>query len=299
MTKDFNEMTFEELSEYMKQEGGLPQEEKEEKQEEDVKPEPEAKEEEAPVEESKEEEPKKEEPKTETQGAEDEKIDNAAWAKHRRELKAERERAERLAAELEEYKRKQQQASDPAPEEQEPAERLHRIEKTLQEIEAERIINAATQRFNELEIEFKRDVPDYDAVCAAYLKSAILAAKIDNPRESDARIGEIVRNKTLVKAMRYAEAGYNPVEAIYNEALSLGLKPQQQEKFTPAPSREKPKPDLSQVDRNRKRSAAFSGGQVGGGDVDVHRALYEMSNEEFMNMNKAQKNQVLRQMGAF
>lgn len=105
-------------------------------------------------------------------------------------------------------------------------------------------------------------VADYDAAKNYYANFEAYIIKRDNPNMNPAQLNEAVTFKMMKRLAHFQNEGYeNPVEAMYEEAKTLGYKTHIAEKAV-----EEKKPNLERVGKNRERNAGMTGAQGGGGD---------------------------------
>lgn len=221
----------------------LAEKEKQEKVEELKVEEPEQPEEEVeePEEEIKEE--VKEEVKEEKK---EEKLDDAGYARLRREAAAEKRRAEQAIKELEELK---------AAKAEKPVEQPI-ITPELQPLVEDHRLRSAEREFLVYENKVKQAHPEYNAVTAEYAAAMYQSFKIQNPRKTDFELNEMTKRAILMRAGEYAKAGYeNPVEEMYYEAKELGFTGKS---FKQEPKEERLQPDMAKVAENRKRSTGMT-----------------------------------------
>jgi len=218
----------------------------------------EPKEEETPEEAAPEEAPKEPEKKEEEKEPEKPAVlDDSAYARMRREARAAEKRAleaeTRLAQELSK-KSAEISAEQAAPSAQVPDELLEVVE--------ERQFKRAAIELERIEGEFRRSVPDYDAVANQYANAVAQSIRIQNPRLTPKEIAEKAERTILLKAASFSSQGFNPVEEMYYEAKELGFGAQS----TPPKSTEEPapvlRPDMKKGAANRARSSGMAA--VGG-----------------------------------
>lgn len=239
---------LEELRNKLK-EGEAQEEEKELEEETEAEEEAEAESEE---EKSAEPEPK-EEPKPE-----EEKLDNAAYARLRREAAAAKKAAEEEAAKriaLEQELEKQRAGSDDL-----ESDSLS-VDDDLREMLEARKLQKAAQEFQALESSFAKTAPDYAAVSAEYAQALFNSLRIQNPRAPESAILEQAQKTILYKAAVFAREGFNPIEELYHEAKELGFTGKSVKQEEPEQeSKSAPKPDMKKVAANRARSAGMAAG---------------------------------------
>jgi hypothetical protein len=207
-------------------------------------------EEEAPVEDEPKEEPKKEEPP----------VDQNAMAQMRYENS-------RLKRELEEKNkpkevREEEKIPDPnedpiaylAWENRKLKEEVGKVSKWTEEQESKRkqeeFYQAQVRGFNIAEEQFKKTTSDYDDVSAHMVAEMRKGFRAIHPFATDQQIDSAVASKILEMAEQAAQAGYQPAGYLYNMSKErYGYKPKEQERPVAR------KPDLSVVDKNKKKSA--------------------------------------------
>jgi len=215
--------------------------------------------EETPVEEVVEETPEvkeevKEEPKEE---AKEEKPDASAFARMRRELAAAKKEAEEL----------KQKLSKPV---EEPEDNYDPAVAELQAIFEERQIAKATEEFVILEENFKQSVPDYEDVSNAYRAAIYQSLKIQSPYKSHTELLRDTKTTLLKKAGTFVNQGLDPILELYEEAKSLGIRPQAKAPVV----EEAKKPSLDTIAKNKSRNSGMmgAGGDGTGGQLTAETA---------------------------
>lgn len=232
-----------ELEEKPEAEEIVEEEVKEEEPVEEEKPEPEVKEE-------------KPEPKPEPK----EELDDAGFARIRRENLAMKREIEAL------------KAVKPEP----VAETVEQptLSPVLEEIVKDYQFNLAGQEFNNLEMSFKRTVPDYDDISNAYKADLYRSVKLDNPRWSEDMVLKETNKKLLTKASQYYNQGLDPIQEMYEDAKALGYKARQPEAKAEVREEKEIKPDMKKVADNRSRNSGMAGAKSGlGGQPDMTREV--------------------------
>lgn len=172
----------------------------------------------------------------------EEKPDNAAFAKMRRELK---EKEQRLA-EME------KQLTMPKPEAQAETD----VDEYLRMAAEREMYNAARRSFIGFEDQVKGVVEDYDAVASQYAQAVTQSILIQNPRLNTTQAWEQAERYLLERAGQYLQQGKNPAFEIYKDAVKLGFKAQPVAEQEPV--KEKPAaPDLDKIAANKKRSSSM------------------------------------------
>lgn len=202
----------------------------------------------------------------EKEAEEEKEPTNADFARMRREKAA----AEKRAAELEE--RLAAKDTDEG-EEENPDAAL------IQDVIQDRKRQAARDHLATFEDDFRKQVKDYDQIAGAYAQQIARSIYVNNPRLSEREIVKRTEDTLLERAADYYNKGMNPVEEIYNDALNLGIKPQEEKEEKKEEAR---KPDLDTVAKNKKRSAGMAGTKgKGTGPVETKEALADMPLSEF------------------
>lgn len=263
----------------------LAEEDKKEEIEEVVEEKPEEVKEEEKAEEKK-EEPAKEEVKEEVK---EEEPDNNAYRRMRREKAAAEKKAQiaeekqtALEQELAALKQPKEEVEDkpsaPSPE--------------MDEIVRDHRMVRAEREFQSLENKFKASNPEYDGVAGQYASALAQSIKIQNPRMSNNEIAEKTKETILIKAAKYLNDGFDPIEELYHEAKDLGFTGKSAKKEEPK-EEEEIKPDMKKVAANRAKStgmAATSGeskGQI------TKQAASELSVDEWAKLPQAEKRRLL------
>lgn len=218
------------------------QEEQEEVQEEEQTPEQEQ--------ESKVEEPKAEEPKKE-------ELDNAGYARLRREADAERKRREQAENEREQLRLELERLT--SGNKQESQETAVELPAEINELIEETRVTKAEREFMALEEKFKREVPEYDDIAQQYVAALAQSIKLQNPRISAHELVAETKKTILRKAGTYVNAGYDPIQELYHEAIELGFKPRPKQEAAETELKEQVQPDMKKVAQNRKRNAGMAG----------------------------------------
>lgn len=228
------------------------------------------------------EEAKKEEPKVEAK--KEEPIDDAGYARLRREKAA----AEKRAKEAEEKLNKK---VNPEAEEENPLNR-----EVLDLIQQNRV-QKAEREFIVLESDFASKTPDYHDVSNGYKEALYQSLRIQNPRKSHPELLELTKNTLLMKAGDYAARGFDPIEEMYQEARSLGFKKVEKQAAEAVEEKEEPKKaSLDAIARNKARNAGMAAaqGNKGGGGQLTAESLAGMSTAEFMKIPKAERDRALK-----
>ena len=250
---------------------------------EEEKAESEKKEDEKPAEEAK-EEPKKEEPK------EEEKLDDAGYARLRRQAAAAEKRAreaeERLAAKTQEAQVEdvEEQAAIP-------------LSPELEEIVKDHRLSRAEREFTKLESKFAASEPEYDAISSQYTAALAASIKIQNPRLTPAEVGEKTKDALLHKAAAFVRAGFDPIEELFHEAKELGFtgkaakkEPEQEPKVV---EKEEPRPDMKKLAENRAKSTGMAGASGKSEGQLTLRAADEMTNAEWMALPLSERKRLM------
>lgn len=230
------------------------------------------------------EEPEKEEIKEEKPEEKKPEIDDAGFARLRREATAEKRRAEAAEKELAELRKAKEVVELPveAP--------LHPEMQTVLE---DHRINRAEREFSMFESKVKQQHPEYGAIATEYANAMAQAFRIQNPRKTDVEINDMTKRAILIKAGEFARAGYeNPVEEMYHEAKELGFTGKSFQKQESS-KEEKLEPDMKKVAENRKRSsgmAASHGRQEG---LMTLNAAADLTAAEWSKLPKADKQRLL------
>jgi len=264
----------EELEQGQAEEEEAPKEEEIVEDVEDVEPQEEEKEPEKEPEKPKEEEKKEE-------------LDNAGYARLRREAAAEKRRAEQLQQELDALR----------------AEKLNEVEQPeyqplppeVQRAVEDSTLNRAEKEFSILEAKTKQANPDYNAVASEYAQAMFQSIRIQNPHKSDIELSDMTKRAILLKASEYARQGYeNPVEEMYHVAKMLGYTGKS---FQKAPEKEaveeKITPDYSKVAENRKRSAGMAATNGRSQAQLTQQSAVDMTVEEYAKLSTAEKRRLM------
>lgn len=186
----------------------------------------------------------------------EEPLDNAGYARLRREAAAEKRRAELLEKEVEEL-RKAKEVEHEGDEQADPIQLPPELESVIQDHRMAR----AERDFTMFENKVKQQHPEYGSVASEYTAAMYQAIKLQNQQKSDFEISEMTKKAILLQAAEYARAGHeNPVEEMYHRAKELGFtgksfqKPEVKEEV----KEEKIQPDMRKVAENRKRSAGMA-----------------------------------------
>lgn len=234
------------------------------------------------------EEPKveevKEEPKEEKEP--EEKLDSQAYARLRREKAAAEKKAKDLEAQI--AKPKEENADQGAEE----------VTREFAEILQERKERKAAQEFATFEQDFKVTVDDYDDVAQQYLQAQYAALRFQNPRKSHAELAELTQKTVLYKSSEYLRNGYeNPVQALYDEAKSLGFGklPKAKEETTETEEEKPQKASLEKIAANKQRNSGMAGSKGSGGEATLtKKSAAEMTNQQWAALTKEEKARVLR-----
>lgn len=213
-----------------------------------------------------------------TEGSEkEEKLDAAAFARMRRELRE----AKQKAAELERAQQPQPQKKEAEPAQETAEERLAHLEGHIAKKE---LTQRAIQEFSSIERQYMAENPHYDAAGALVQKEMIRAEMLLNPAMTPERAAQNVMNKILSIASGAVNQGANPCEVLYDMAVErFGFKPEAKQE-----AKEK-KTDLAKIDSNKKRSATplAAGGNSGKAAVTLE-SIANMSLADFNKLTPEQ-----------
>lgn len=179
---------------------------------------------------------------------------------------------------------------------------LREVKQDTQAIKQKEASNAIKQSALAEVAAFENDVrakaPDYDAAKNYYANFEAYIIKRDNPNMAPAALNDAVTLKMMRRLAHFQNEGYeNPVEAMYEEAKTLGYRPQQA-----AVVEEKPlKPDLAQVGKNKARNAGTAGTAGGGGrgEITLQHLALGMTVGEIAKLPKGEAERIIRnQQGA-
>lgn len=244
-------------------------------------------------------EPKEEEPK----------LDNAEYARLRREKKAMQRQLEQAQqnvqqpAQVAEQPIVAQAQADPEPDRanqypqwmewkiRQNEDKIAKFEKAQQETEVKQkqreIEQSAIQEFQSFEADFKAIEPSYDDAAEFYTKQLGNSFKLLHPNATPNQIGDAIRSHVLYKAAQYYNAGLDPAEELFAEAQNLGFTKKESKKETA-------KPDMNKVLENRSRNsgmAATSG--VEKKKTNLQSAA-SMTTGEWAKLTKAEKDIILK-----
>jgi hypothetical protein len=227
------------------------------------------------VEEVKEPEEVKEEVKEETK--QEEKPDAAAFARMRRELAAAKKEAEELKSKM-----KSEETTDYDA----------KVSNDLEEILRERQITKATQEFVILEENFKSTVPDYEDISNGYKEAIYQSLKIQNPYKSHIELLNDTKMTLLVKAGQFVNQGLDPIQELYEEAKSLGIRPNV--KADEPLKEEVKKPKLDVIAKNKARNGGMLGAEgSGSGGLITKEMAAEMTVAEWSKLSASEKARLL------
>lgn len=250
------------------------------------------KEEEVEAEETKEDiekdEKTEQEPEIKEEKSEEKELDNAGYARLRREAAAEKRRAQQLETELNEL-RKAKEVEETTEEAPLP------LPPEMQSIIEDHRLDRAEREFSIFENKVKEQHPEYNAVSSEYAAAWYHAIKLQNPRKSDIELGEMTKKAIIMRAAEYARAGYeNPVEEMYHEARELGFTGKSLQREERAESKEeKVQPDLRKVAENRKRSTGMTANNGRSEGVMTVGAAANLSASEWAKLPAAEKRRLM------
>lgn len=238
-----------------------------------------------------EKEPKepKEEP-VEKQAKEDNKIDNAAYAKMRIEKAAAEAKAKQLEERLAALEKEKQEPKETDENEEQSIE----LPPEIQDLVYERKIQAAKDHFTALEQEFigGGDVPDYDAHIKGYAIALYQSIATLNPNLTERQVEKETERRILTEAAKYHAAGKNAAEEIYNIAKARGYKynePKQEEK-----KEEVRTPNLDRVAENKKRSSGMGAAGGSSSETTTIKAALDMPLGQFASIPAAELERLVR-----
>lgn len=247
--------------------------------------------EEAP-EEKEEKKPKPEIKEDITEVKEERKVESedVGAARLRRELAAERRRAQELEKEIAESKKPKETME--IDEEEAPI----RLSPEVQEVVQEHRRRSAEEEFLSFESHAKKVHTDAGAVLNEYAVAMYQSLKIQNPKKSDVELNKMTKNAILMQAGEYARAGHeNPVEEMYHTAKELGYTGNsfQKAETKPEPKEEELKPDLKKVAENRKRSTGMTANNGLSEGLMTLTAATDLTAAEWAKLPKAEKQRLL------
>ncbi len=218
--------------------------------------------------------------------------DNAAFARMRREKDA----AERKARDLEDrISRLESRKSDEGKEVEEK-----KVDPIVQELDAvikDKRMRDAEAEFVALESDFRQSNPDYDDISLQYKTALFNAERLSNPRATHNELLRATNTKLLMKAANYAAKGLNPIEEMYDEAVTLGFKKSEQKAEEKEVPTEKKKPDPEKVASNKARSSGMAAAKAAGaGGQMTSRSAAGLTNEEWMKLPRDEKARLLKQI---
>lgn len=179
---------------------------------------------------------------------------------------------------------------------------LKEVKQDTQAIKQKETSNAIKQNalaeVSAYESDVRSKLPDYDAAKNYYANFEAFIIKRDNPNINPMALNEAVTMKMMKRLAHFQNEGYeNPVEAMYEEAKTLGYKPQQA-----VEAEEKPlKPDLDKLGKNKARNAGTAGatGAGGRGEITLQHLAREMTVAEIAKLPKGEVDRILKnQQGA-
>lgn len=257
---------------------------------------------EAPVEPEKPaEQPKVEEPPPEKTKAE--------YVKERKDRAALRARVEELEARLAEAtKPKAETVADPEPDPTDELEHVkwenRQLKSTVKDVadwkedietktQRQQIQLGAEQEFMRFEDELVAREPEYAQARSHFIMTQANAIRLENPNITQEQLVAAVKNKALMVAARYVNAGYeNPAEAMYESIKAQGWKPQPKTETKEEPK--ELKPDLDKVAANRARNAGTVGGSGRGAGGQLTRlAASGLTNQEWAKLSPEEKARLL------
>jgi hypothetical protein len=236
----------------------------------------------------------------EAEAKEEEKPDNAAFARMRR---AEKERDElRAAIAARQEKPAEKEEVDAAPDMYEDPEgyqewRFRQIQKenedlrnkltehdsVIGEIKAKKQYEAAEKVLGEIESEFRKSRADYDDAVQYMSTMMYQGMKLANPFKSDAEIRQDVKNMGMGIASDAARNGVNAAETLYDIAKNhYGYTPEKIAQMRGDNNKKEEKTvDLKKVSEARKRSpSGLSGGRTTPVTI-TDSAIAGMTNAQF------------------
>ena len=218
---------------------------------------------------------------------EKEKLDDAGYARLRREAAAEKKRADKLEREIAELQNAKNKETEELFEEKAP------INNELQSMLQEHRVSKAEREFSMFESKVRNQYPEYDAISSEYASAMYNSMKIQNPRKSELELGEMTKNAILMRAAELARNGYeNPVEELFHEVKELGFTGKSITKAIQ--KEEKISPDLRVVAENRKRSANFTASNGRSESNLTLAAASDLPISEWAKLSKSEKQRILQ-----
>lgn len=208
----------------------------------------------------------------------EEKLDDAAYARLRRENAALKKQLESKTPKAEEVVEAEEVKEDPI----------------LAVIKERELLNQAGREFAQMENEFRIKNPEYDNIANQYKAAMYQLIRIDNPRESHEVLLEKTNKALLLKAAKYERGGLNPIEELFSDAKAAGFKFVETKEAEPEEEKKVLKPDLTKVAANKKRNAGTAGAK-GAGDRGqmTPQALAELPAYEFAKIPSEERQRIM------
>ena len=229
----------------------------------------------------------------------EEKPDNAAMARMRREKAALERQLEELKKSKQEPEKKEESAEkdeDPEPDPDDVEDHLRwqnrQLKKEVDDVktwrnefvqknEEQETVSRAINNFKRIESDFKKSVDDYDDASEHMVNKMLDGVRAIYPNASDEEVGSFVYNQILQMANGFAAQKLNPAEELYHMAKErYGFTGKQEE------TKEDVKPKLRQVADNKKKSVNSLGGS---GSRKAEKNIKDLSVGELSKLSPAER----------
>jgi hypothetical protein len=113
-------------------------------------------------------------------------------------------------------------------------------------------------------------------------------------------VAEKTKEQLLMKAAKFMQDGFDPIEELYHEAKELGFTGKTQQQEAPAKEKEEEiKPDMKKLAANRVKSTGMAAASGGRSQPSVSaKAAGDLSVAEFSRLTRAEKQAIYAQLAA-
>lgn len=167
-------------------------------------------------------------------------------------------------------------------------------ESLTQEQEHGEIVSAAEKSLQAYEADFRLKAKDYDDVASFMVNKMAEGIRVLHPYYTPEQMAEELKTSVLVLAGNFEAQGLDPAEEMYLMAKEqYGYAPKEEPKKE-AKEEEKPKPDPKKLANNRSRNAGTAAAPGSGGSPDVTlQTAADMPIHEFAKLSKEEKQKLL------
>lgn len=184
-------------------------------------------------------------------------------------------------------------AQHTVPQEQNVGQEQHDVDPDIIAIKRERLVKQAEDELDEEIRAYEKVNPDVVEAMTWHVGKIYNALRELNPELTHTQAVQRSKEITLARAGKAVNRGENPAEALFQEAVSKGWEKSKPKETT---VKQDPKPNLTSVEKAKKRSASgLQSSGAGDGEVTIDFALNNMTNEQIARLKPEQWAAIERQ----